>query len=288
MLPRQSGGYAREIRSPDAGLSWAADNDLDDNDDPEPVDTAVLKSRAVHVRDILSTFSRNDFPAEHIKENIFGRIAYLEGPKAIEDCVEKEDLVSTIFLLAVNNLTQYKILRHILPEEMCAQYFQQKLQRRIKAQIDAFDVLDMAVRGANPPDQDQIHGQVGLIATELNHIVMIIKDDREHRQQSEAGTAIHLIHMMQAVCSRNYRPGYQSAGRHKLSGDRNSNLFQALFGNSASHESRFGLNALKVFSRAAIIEQYEGLNIVRRLLVENDASQDYIRQFDEITDISVE
>jgi hypothetical protein len=257
-------------------------------DEPTPVETAVLRSRAVQIRDILSTFSRNDFPSEHINANIFDRIAYLDGPKPIEDCVEKEDLVSTIFLLAVNNLAQYRILRHILPEEVCAQYFQQKLQRRIHAQIHAFDVLDIAARGVNPPEQDQIQAQVGLIAAELNHIVIVIKDDREHRRQGEAGTAIHLVSMMQAVCSRNYRPGYRSAGRHNLNGDCNSNLFQTLFGNSASRESRFGLHALKVFSRQAIMEQIEGLNIVRRLLVENEASQDYIMQFDEITDISVE
>jgi hypothetical protein len=256
--------------------------------EPISVNTTVLRGRAFQIRDILSTFSRNDFPSEHIKASIFDRIALLEEPKPITDCVEKEDLVSTIFAMAVNNSAQYSILRHVFPEELCAQYFQQKLKRRIEVQIQDFDLLDVTATGSNPPNQDHIQVQVRKIAAELNHIVTIIKDDRRNRWHGEAETATYLVSVMQAVCRRNYYPGGRSGGRQGLSGNRSSNLFQLLVGNASSREARFGLDALEVFSKKAIREQSEGLNVVRNLLVEQDAPQEYVRLFDEIIGISGE
>jgi hypothetical protein len=297
---RLSGRYAREVPPENTELTEIADNDSDDDRDPnvrqsntpslynEPVsvNTAVLKSRALHIRDILSTFSRHNFPSEHIDLNIFNRIALLEGPKAIEDCIEQEDLVSTIFLLAVNNWAQYRILRRVLPEDLCAQHFQQKLQRRINAQIQNFDSLDVAARSDDPPGRDQIYSQVCIIAAELNHITMIIGEDRAYRRQVEVETAAHLVHMMQAVCRRNYRPGNRSASRQSPNGHHNSNLFQILFDNTSSRGARFGLDALKAFSTDAIMEQHEELKIVRNLLVRNNTWQDYVMEFDGIAGMS--
>lgn len=298
--PRLSGRYGRDVPPEDTELAEIADNDSDDDRDPnahqsntpslynEPVsvNTAVLKSRALQIRDLLSTFSRHNFPSEHIDLNIFNRIAFLEGPKAIEDCIEQEDLVSTIFLLAVNNWAQYRILRRVLPEDLCAQHFQQKLQRRINAQIQAFDGLDIAARSDEIPDRDQIHSQVGIIAAELNHITMIIEEDRAYRRQGEVETAAHLVHMMQAVCHRNYRPGNRSASRQSPDGHQNSNLFRMLFDNTSSRGARFGLDALKAFSTDAIIEQHEELKVLRNLLVRNNTSQEYIMEFVEILGMS--
>lgn len=254
--------------------------------EPTAASIAVLRRRAAEIRDILSTFSRNDFPSEHVKANIYDRISFLERPKALEDCIEKEDLVSTIFLLAVNNWAQYRILRHVLPKELCAQHFQQKLQRRINTQIQAFDVLDIAARSANPPDRDYVQTQVGIIAAELSHIAKIVRDDRRSRPQGEAETAGHLVYMMQAVCHRNYHPGEQHTGRQTLGFDRSSNLFYTLFSNTKSGEARFGLDAMRVFSKHAIMQHYEDLKAVRKMLVHNDIPLDYLREFDETTGVS--
>ena len=296
-LPRMSGRPEREILSQYTTGSGTTNDAADDDEhpyicqndmtslykEPKSVNAAVLQNRAVQIRDILSTFSRNNFPSEHVQPNLFDRIALFNEPKAIEDCIEIEDLVSTIFVLAVNNWAQYNILRRILPEKVCAQHFTQKLRRRIDAQIEAYDVLDDAARSVNPPDRDHIQAQVGIIAAQLNHITTIIQDDRAHRRQGEVETATHLVYMMQAVCRRNYCPGDRSDGRHESSGNRNSNLFQILFGNMPNCESTFGLDALKVFSKDAIMEQYAELNLLRALLVDNSTSQGYIKQFDEIT-----
>jgi hypothetical protein len=296
MSGRPEGEILSQYRTGSGTTNDASDDDEDpyfcQNDttslykEPKSVNTAVLQNRAVQIRDILSTFSRNNFPSEHVQANLFNRIALLEEPKAIEDCIEKEDLVWTIFSLAVNNWAQYNILRHILPEERCAQLFEQKLQRRINAQIEAYDVLDLAARSVNPPDRDHIQTQVGIIAAELKYITTIIQEDRAHRRQGEVKTVTHLVDMMQAVCHRNCHPGDRSDGRHKSSGNRNPTLFQILFGNMPSCESRFGLDAFKVFSKGAIMEQYAKLKELRELLVDNSTSQGYIKEFDEITGIS--
>jgi hypothetical protein len=291
-LPRMSGRPEQEILSQYRTGSDDEDPHICQNDmtslykEPKSVNPAVLQNRAVQIRDILSTFSRNNFPSEHVQPKLFDRIALLNEPKAIEDCIEKEDIVSTIFSLAVNNWAQYNILRHILPEERCAQIFEQKLRRRIYAQIEAYDNLDAAARSVNPPDRDHIQAQVGIIAVKLDDIAAIIQEDRAHRRQGEVETATLLVYMMQAVCRRNYRPGDRSDGRHESSGNRNSNLFQILFGNMPDSEPRFGLDALKVFSKDAIMEKYAELKLLRELLVDNSTSQGYIKEFDEITGIS--
>ena len=299
-LPRLPERHARTLRPRDTDLARTSTNASDDGEfaythqndtislyhERNSVSTAVLKSRALQIRDILSTFSRHNFPSEYVQAHIFDRIAMLEGPKAIEDCVEKEDLVSTIFLLAVNNWAQYRILRHVLPEDVCAQHFQQKLQRRINAQIGAFDELEVAARSANPPSGNQINGQLGTIAAEFKYITSIIEEDRGYRQQGEVESATCLIYMMQSISRRNYRLGEGSEKQESLSGDYNSNLFQILFGNTANREARFGLDALKAFSEETITEQYKGLDMVRDLLVDNDVSHDYINEFDEIVNIS--
>ena len=103
-----SGRPEREIPSQYRTGSGTTNDASDDDEDPyicqndmtslykEPksVNVAVLQARAVQIRDILSTFSRNNFPSEHVQANLFDRIAFLDEPKAIEDCIEKEDLVS--------------------------------------------------------------------------------------------------------------------------------------------------------------------------------------------------
>jgi hypothetical protein len=298
-LPRMSERPEQEIPSQNRTGSRTTNDASDDDEDPyihqndmislykEPksVNVAVLQARAIQIRDILSTFSRDNFPSEHVRPNLFDQIALLDEPIAIEGCI-KEDLVSTIFSLAVNNWAQYSILRHILPEKVCAQYFHQKLRRRIDAQIEVYDALDAAARSVNPPDQDHIQTQVDTIAAKLNDITEIIQDDRAHRRQGEVETATHLVYMMQEICRRNYRPGDRSDGRHESSGNHNSNLFQILFGDTPNYESRFGLDALKVFSKDAIMEQHAKLKPLRELLVDNSTSQGYIKQFDEITGIS--
>ena len=292
-----SGRYAQEILPEDTELTDAPGDDSDDNREheahqsnmqslfrePDSVNTAVLKSRALQIRDILSTFSRHNFPTEHIHANIFDRIALLEKPKPVEDCIEQEDLISSIFLLAVNNSAQYDILRHVVPEDTCARHFEQKLQRRIHAQIQMFDDLDTKARGEDPPDHDRVRSEVDTIVTELNHITRVIEDDRKYRRQVEVETAAHLVYLMKEVCCRNFRPGNRYGSRQSSFDHDNSNLFQTLFG----REARFGLDTLKIFSSRAIMIQNQELNVVRNLLIHNGISQDYVKEFDKIAGISL-
>ena len=228
------------------------------------VNTTILIARAIQVQDMLSTFSRNSFPSEYIRKNIYDRISLLAQPEAIDDCVIKEDLESTMFLLAVNSSSQYEVFHQAFPEERRARFFEEKLRRRIETGLNAFDLLGSAYEvGVGAAEKVRIQEQVATIAAELEYIVRIVKFDRSYRQHGETETASHLVYLLQEVCNRNY-------------------LFQVLIGNAPSHSPRFGLDALRVLSRDAIREQKEGLDDFRDLLVEHGAPQEYVREFDEI------
>ena len=232
--------------------------------------TPTRLARALRVRDILSTFDRNEFPLDHISEAVCRRVAFLEDPKAIADCLEQGDLKLTVFQLAVNNTAQYDIFCQLLSEDRCAQFFEQKLRRRIEAQIAAFDVLAKAdVDDLSVSEQSQLQGQIDGIAFELSNIVQAARLDRKRHLQGEREKAKHLVSMLRQVCHR-------------------SELFQALIGNGSSVGPGFTLDALRALSNEAVAEQRDELANVRALLAEQGAPNQYLTQLDELTDGSME
>ena len=230
-----------------------------------PLDSATLQKRAFEIRDILSTFDRNDFPTEYIDENTCTRIGMLEEPKPLKDCLEVEDLKSTMFQLAVNGSIVYWIFRQLLPEERCAQFYAEKFNRRVKSQLDLFDKVSTAPEEAAEPPGDVQH-EVEHIATELRRIVDNARTDREQRKHGHSSMAANLVEMLKDVCIRHKGPS----------------LFQALIGNSLNHDPRFGVDALEVLPKTAIVEQSLGLDNVRELLMANGAPLEYRRAFDEM------
>ena len=232
--------------------------------------TSTRLARAHRVRDILSTFDRNEFPLHHISDDVCLRVAFLEEPKAIADCLEQGDLKLTVFELAVNNLAQYDIFCQLLSEDRCAQFFEQKLRRRIEAQIAAFDMLPkIDADGLSASEQDQLQSRINGIAFELSNIVQVVKSDQKRHLQGEKEKAKHLVSLLREVCRR-------------------TRLFQTLIGNASSVDQGFGLDALGVLSNEAVMDQSDELADVRALLVQRGASNQYLTQFDELMDDSME
>lgn len=229
--------------------------------------TSTRLARALRVRDILSTFDRNEFPLHHISEEVCRRVAFLEEPKAIADCLEQGDLKLTVFELAVNNSAQYDIFCQLLSEDRCAQFFEQKLRRRIEAQIAAFDML--AKPDADVLSASELQSRIDEIAFELSNIVQVATLDRKRHLQGEREKAKHLVSLLREVCCR-------------------SRLFQALIGNASSVGPGFGLDALGVLSNQAVMERSGELAEVRALLVQQGTPNQYLTQFDELTDGSME
>jgi hypothetical protein len=229
------------------------------------LDSAALQQRAFDVRDMLSTFDRVEFPTEYIDGVTYRRIGILEEPKPLEDCIVKEDLKNTMFQLAVNCSIVYWIFRQLLPEELCAQYYAQKFNRRVKSQFDLFDKISTDPKdGVDPAGEAE--DEVEQIATDLRRIVDNARIDREQRKHGDSMMAANLVDMLKDVCVRKER----------------ASLFQALIGNPTTHEPKFGLDALEALPKAAISEQSSGLDNVKRLLIENDAPPEYRRAFDEM------
>ena len=230
-----------------------------------PLDSATLQQRAFEVRDILSTFDRNEFPTEYIDEKTCRRIGMLEEPKPLKYCLEVEDLKSTMFQLAVNGSIMYWIFRQLLPEERCAQFYAEKFNRRVKSQFDLFDKISTdSVEGVDPIEE--VGDEVDQIATELRCIVDNARVDHEQRKHGHGLMAANFVEMLKDVCVRNTRPS----------------LFQALIGDPSIHEPKFGLDALEVLPKAAILEQSSGLDNVKGLLIVNGAPLEYQRAFDEM------
>lgn len=229
------------------------------------LDAAALQQRAFEVRDILSTFDRVEFPTEYIDDDTYRRVGILEEPKPLEDCVVKEDLKKTIFQLAVNSSIVYWIFRQLLPEELCAQYYAQKFNRRVKSQLDLFDKISAEAEEGPDPTRD-IEEEVDQIATELRRIVDNARVDRQYRSHGDSMMAANLVDILKEVCLRNERVS----------------LFQLLIGNSTALEPNFGLGALAALPKATLVEQSSGLDSVKRLLIENAAPQEYQRAFDEV------
>lgn len=229
------------------------------------LDSAALQQRAFEVRDILSTFDRVEFPTEYIDEDTYRRIGILEEPKPLEDCIVKEDLKNTMFQLAVNCSIIYWIFRQLLPEELCAQYYAQKFNRRVKSQFDLFDKISADPEEGVEPIEE-IEDGVEKIATELRRIVENARVDRQRRMHGDSMMAANLIDMLKDVCVRN----------------EGVSLFRLLISDSATHEPKFGLDVLGALPKATIAEQSSGLDNVKRLLVENGAPLEYQRAFDEM------
>jgi hypothetical protein len=229
------------------------------------LDSTALQQRAFEVRDILSTFDRVEFPTEYIDADTYRRIGILEEPKPLEDCIVKEDLKNTTFLLAVNCSIIYWIFRQLLPEELCAQYYAQKFNRRVKSQFDLFDKINTDPEEGTGP-VGEAEDEVEQIATELKRIVDNAWVDRQQRKHGDSMMAANLVDMLKDVCIRNER----------------ASLFQALIGNPTTHEPKFGIDALGSLPKATIVEQSSGLDNIKRLLIENGAPPEYRSAFDEM------
>jgi hypothetical protein len=58
--------------------------------EPKSVNAAVLQNRAVQIRDILSTFSRNNFPSEHVPiKSLWSNRIFSTNQKQSKDCIKK-------------------------------------------------------------------------------------------------------------------------------------------------------------------------------------------------------
>ena len=248
------------------------------------VSPRARSARAAEARDILSTWSRNQFPSE-IRPDIGDR---LEAPRSLAECYQKEDLEASILFAIVHSSDVYESMRQLVPEDRCAEFFEQKLRRRLLAAFHAYDDL-----AANSPGALDAAERLDRIAGQLRHIMDVARHDRERRPLGEGQTAAHLVFALQGVCSRNIsisgeRPASRRGTRAQTTG---ASLFHALLGRPPSSspprhggEPHFGLDVLRLLSDEALAAQRQGLDHVRVMLEANGASPEYLTDFDQIRD----
>ena len=248
------------------------------------------RDRATDVRDMLSTYDAMRFPSETIEIDRFDRAAAMSEPIALTDCVEKEDLLSTLFQAGVSNPLQYLLLRQMLPEERCALLFHEKVKRRFDKTISDYDSLGQPSSTVIPGSQAGTRSRVvkmandraNDLANDLRQSTTFVAEDLKLHQRAEADLARHLLNLLQDVCQRDInktqtRPG-SSSGQQSAAG----NLCQTLI-RSASSEPFFMIDALKALSDNTIDSQQAQTRHTRSLLVNHRASAGYLQAFDRAT-----
>ena len=241
-----------------------------------------MRSRVYQALDILSTWSRDAFPTE-VQPGITDR---LMTPRPIADCYQKEDLEASLLFGIVNDPHLYQPIRELVPEDRCAEYFEQKLKRRIDGEFTAFDLL------MTPPGQlettEQLRTEVGEIAARLRYIFNVAAEDVKRREFGEAETAARLISALQAVCSRTTSPptSHRGTTRRSSRAPENLSLFQYLIGQPPPKEPAFGLEALGALSDKTRAAQRPALDQLRSLLVDNKAPHEYLAEFLKVTGVA--
>lgn len=237
-----------------------------------------MMSRAYKTRDILSTFDAERLPNEYrsdILERILERIHRRHTPA---ECVIQLDLEGTIFHLAVNNDAVYKGLSEAQPVEARAVVFFDKMAKRIRKTLEAFD--GYVEKGTPSPEylpwRDPSVTNLGECLWGFVNTIQAEADARRpHGGERAAGC---LIYLLREVCHRK-EDAFENntwgrrAPRGEVEDDRN--LFQYLIGSASSDGPAFALDALQSLPTAVLANKGEQLEEIRELLRQHRAPKEY-------------
>ena len=267
--------YRSAQASPGAGSSSSSEDQASDNDGPgtlpvQPPSAAVSALQnisrtgeeipfpsmysAFRIRDILSTFSKEDeFPSE-FRQDIWDKI---QLPRTPADCVRQGDLEGTIFQLAAINKAVYESLNQAQPPHICQTHFKEKLDRELKKTLDTFDSL-----GPRSGTKAQVLAAVKRCAANLRRLEQAGVQDQRDRQTNAQDLAGWLLNLLKEVCERHNPTSAGPSGRLVMGSD----LFQILIGQTSGSESMFVLDALDALPRDAVIQHSARVSEISQVL----------------------
>jgi hypothetical protein len=243
-----------------------------------------MMSRAYKVRDILSTFTPDVLPNE-FRQQLFDRIDVVRTPA---ECLVHLDLEATVFRLAVNDHAVYKSLSKALPVEGRALGLFQKIAKRIRVTLTAFD--EYAKNGTPSEDLIGKHPSVKDVGIRLQSLVDTIRSEAQERFPHGTDRAAEcLIFLLRVICNRNYdvfenNTWGRRAPREETEDDRN--LFQHLILHASTARSPFVLDALRTLPEGILAQpdKREQLEEIRGLLHRHGAPLSYRRALQGIID----
>lgn len=243
-----------------------------------------LKYRAAELRDILSSFDAHELPIE-FQEPIFKNITGRRPPRLRlqqTDWTIPGNLQGTLLQWGAYNDQGWSFLSEIQSADSRAIAFSEKLHRRFEDCFDEYDELVKASLTAAVAKE-----RLYQISQKLNILAAAIYEDRQRRELREVDTLKVALRALATVCDRTEvivptgapEPSRRSRRTASL-GDASLSLFAAVIRQPSSTSHPFLLEALELFSGAALKACLTELISVNGQLNHNAAGDAYIQRFE--------
>lgn len=248
--------------------------------DPEmSLTSAQIRSRAVNIRDILSSFDRDVLPSE-FKPQIFDE---LDRPSQARPPVSQwtiqEDLSGTLLQWGVYNEETWEVLIQLQSPSTLARCFYEKLRRRFDHLFDEYDQLAEEPVGTT-------RANVERVARGFRDVVKAVSEDRSYRELGHEAIARRLLEAMIGICQRHVdivstaqTPVTPRRGTRRSTSTTEgpSNLYEALIKTEASDQAQglFMLDVLETFSGQVFQNLETECSKLASLLDVNNAAAEY-------------
>lgn len=248
--------------------------------------SAEVHQRAIHVRDILSTFEENCLPSE-FRPDIFQTL--IRTPRISDDPIHyraPRQLDVTLFRVGAYFTQHYEALRTIESDDILARHFCETLDERFTTLFERYDRLREQPSAAGDPSPVLLEIIEGLrkhseLAAE-DRSQRRVRESRENASDNnDQRFASLLIKQIRALCERSrVRPAKRNQRSPRTPPNRKSYLFQDILGNASAETGFFGLAVLKSCSgksleRLQAPPDGRGLRYLRDVLESEGASQAY-------------
>lgn len=247
----------------------------------------VVNHRAAELRDILSSFVEKILPNEFqapIFQNITGK---RPAPLRLknEDWTISGNLPGTLLQWGSYDEQAWSFLKGLQSPDARAMVFLEKLKDRFQTCLDEYDELEGSISSATLRDE------IYRIAGNLQYLSEAVYEDRKRREHWEVSTLKVALYALESLCKRTQTvipiSTGDSARRPSRRGvsvnDVGLSLFAAVTKPSSSQTSRpFLLDALELFSGAALKACHDQLVSIAGQLQSNNAADAYLRRFESL------
>ncbi len=250
-------------------------------------DQTPLGERKIIVRDIIVSFEPKDLPSE-FRPDEYSRITERQGTSQVHtEWTIPDDLKASLMQWCCHDRDGWNFLQKMHGNGGAATralMFEQKVQRRLKEQFEAYDAL---ANTGSPGTAAQVDAMIFTVSTAIETIVEAVGADIETRTGGQYHAAKILLSTLGKVCQRNEDiPFTRRSGRLSMesagpSPDSVPTLYQQLIGDA---DTNFVLDALETVQEKwpnslATRDAQTTMRVINNLLLENGASQDYLVRF---------
>jgi hypothetical protein len=246
-------------------------------------DRTTLEERKIIIRDIIASFEPRHLPSELFSNDALQRITAEQGSRRSSEWTIHDDLKASLMQWCCHDEGGWTLLTRMHGPAIRALTFEQKVERRLEEQFEAYDALF----SIPPGSANLVRGRVLEICHEIRMIMDEVEFDINTRTGSQYNAAKILLEALRSVCSRYADvPSVRRSGRLEgtsagAGAETVPTLYQGLIGNV---DTPFILDALDTvqekWPRSLRTEEAQTtMREINELLVENGAPPGYLTQF---------